>query len=50
MMHGAASVLAALRKLSNENLSTLTPHPVFSTFYYSHPTLAEREAALRNSS
>jgi STE24 endopeptidase len=50
MMNGAASLLAALRKLSKENLSNLTPHPVFSTFYYSHPTLAEREAALRNSS
>lgn len=48
MMNGGASLLAALRKLSRENLSNLTPHPVFSTFYYSHPTLAEREAALRD--
>jgi len=37
----------ALRKLHKENLSNLTPHPVYSGFYYSHPTLLEREAALR---
>jgi len=36
----------ALRKLTKENLSNLTPHPLFSAFYYSHPTLHEREAAL----
>jgi STE24 endopeptidase len=41
-------MIAALRKLARENLSNLTPHPMFSTFYYSHPTLAEREAALRS--
>lgn len=41
------SMIAALRKLTKENLSNLTPHPLFSAFYYSHPTLAEREAALR---
>ncbi|MFW5874061.1 MAG: M48 family metallopeptidase [Verrucomicrobiota bacterium] len=37
----------ALRKLHKENLSNLTPHPVYSGFYYSHPTLLERESALR---
>lgn len=37
---------AALRKLHRENLSNLTPHPLYSGFYYSHPTLIEREAAL----
>jgi STE24 endopeptidase len=36
-----------LRKLTEKNLSNLTPHPVFSAFYYSHPTLLEREAALQ---
>ncbi len=24
----------------------MTPHPLYSAFYYSHPTLIEREAAL----
>jgi STE24 endopeptidase len=42
-------LVSALRKLNKENLSNLTPHPVYSTFYYSHPTLLEREAALLNS-
>ncbi|MDR2674094.1 MAG: M48 family metallopeptidase [Opitutaceae bacterium] len=43
---GPAPLVAALRKLAQKNLSNLTPHPWFSGFYYSHPTLAEREAAL----
>jgi STE24 endopeptidase len=37
----------ALRTLSTSNLSNLTPHPLYSAFHYSHPTLLEREAALR---
>lgn len=43
---GSAPLLGALRKLSEKNLSNLTPHPWFSAFYYSHPTLLERELAL----
>jgi STE24 endopeptidase len=43
---GAQSLIQALRKLSKENLSNLTPHPLYSAFYYSHPTLLERERAL----
>ncbi len=39
-------LISALRKLNEKNLSNLTPHPVYSRFYYSHPTLQEREAAL----
>lgn len=39
----------ALRKLHKENLSNLTPHPLYSGFHYSHPTLVERETALRQS-
>lgn len=45
-MGGPAPLIGALHKLSGKNLSNLTPHPVFSAFYYSHPTLVEREAAL----
>lgn len=44
---GADAMIRALRKLSKENLSNLTPHPWFSFFHYSHPTLFERERALR---
>ena len=40
------SLIQALRKLNEKNLSNLTPHPLYSGFYYSHPTLLERERAL----
>ena len=40
------SLIGALRKLNEKNLSNLTPHPIYSGFYYSHPTLLERELAL----
>ena len=44
---GAAGPLSsALRKLHEKNLGNLTPHPTYSGFHYSHPTLLEREAAL----
>jgi STE24 endopeptidase len=43
----AAPLIAALRKMYEKNLGNLTPHPLYSGFHYSHPTLAEREAALR---
>ncbi len=43
---GPAAMVGALRKLAQKNLTNLTPHPWFSRFYYSHPTLVEREAAL----
>ena len=46
-MGEAQSLIQALRKLSQKNLSNLTPHPLYSGFYYSHPTLLEREHALR---
>jgi STE24 endopeptidase len=47
-MSEAESLIGALRKLNEKNLSNLTPHPLYSGFYYSHPTLLERERALRS--
>ena len=47
-MGETASLIGALRKLNEKNLSNLTPHPIYSGFYYSHPTLLEREQALRS--
>lgn len=44
---GAATLISALRKLAEKNLSNLAPHPLYSRFYYSHPTLLEREQALQ---
>ncbi len=43
---GPQALVSALRKLNEKNLSNLTPHPLYSGFYYSHPSLLEREAAL----
>ncbi len=45
-MEEAQPLIQALRKLTEKNLSNLTPHPLYSSFYYSHPTLLERERAL----
>ena len=46
VMGGTQSLIRALRRLSEKNLTTLTPHPLYSAVYYSHPTLLERERAL----
>jgi STE24 endopeptidase len=46
VMRGPDSLVGALRKLTRENLGNLTPHPWFSAFFHSHPTLIERERAL----
>jgi STE24 endopeptidase len=46
VMNEPRSLIGALRKLNEKNLSNLTPHPLYSGFYYSHPTLLERERAL----
>ncbi len=45
-MNEPQSLIGALRKLNEKNLGNLTPHPFYSGFYYSHPTLLERERAL----
>ncbi len=39
-------MIESLVKLSKDNLSNLTPHPLYSFFYYSHPTPMERIQAL----
>ena len=47
VMGSGDALISSLRKMYEKNLSNLTPHPLFSAFYYSHPTLLERETALR---
>lgn len=42
------NLIEALRKLHKKNLGNLTPHRLYSAFYYSHPTLMEREYNLKN--
>ena len=45
-MHHSEPLIGALQVLHEKNLSNLNPHPIYSRFYYSHPTLLERESAL----
>ena len=40
-------LISALKKLSADNKSNLTPHPAFVFMNYSHPPVVERIAALR---
>jgi STE24 endopeptidase len=42
----ASSMQSALIKLSEGNLSNLTPHPWYSAYHYSHPTVTERVEAI----
>ena len=49
VMNDPQPLIGALRKLTEKNLSNLMPHPAYSAFYYSHPTLLERERALAGS-
>ena len=41
-------LVSSLKKLSKNNLSNLTPHPVYVFFHYSHPPLLQRIRALKN--
>jgi STE24 endopeptidase len=43
----AGDLVAALVKLYRDNAATLTPDPIYSTFYDSHPPAAARIAHLR---
>lgn len=40
-------LINALKKLSVNNLSNLTPHKLYVFFNYSHPTLLQRESAMK---
>ncbi|RLD47409.1 MAG: M48 family peptidase [Bacteroidetes bacterium] len=44
--YSGKSLIAALVKLSVNNLSNLTPHPVYVFFHYAHPPLLQRKRAL----
>ncbi|MED6300233.1 MAG: M48 family metallopeptidase [Verrucomicrobiota bacterium] len=43
----ADSLITALKKLSADNLSNLTPHPFYVFMHYSHPPVSERIVELR---
>jgi STE24 endopeptidase len=40
------ALITALKKLSADNLSNLTPHPFYVFLHYSHPPLAQRVEAM----
>jgi STE24 endopeptidase len=40
------AMASSLVALSRENLSNLTPHPLFSFYHYTHPTTIERISAI----
>lgn len=40
-------LVRALIKLSKDNLSNLYPHPLYATFYYSHPPILQRIRAIK---
>lgn len=42
-------MVSALKKLSADNLSNLTPHPFYVFFNYSHPPVLQRIRAIRES-
>ena len=42
-----AELATALLKLHEDNATTLTPDPLYASFYYSHPPASQRLAALR---
>lgn len=44
---GSKYLISSLVKLSETNLSNLTPHPWYSTFHNSHPTVVERASAMK---
>jgi STE24 endopeptidase len=44
------ALAGALVRLNDQNLSNLAPHPWYSRYHYSHPTLLERLAALERQS
>ena len=43
----ADSLITALKKLSADNLSNLTPHPFYVFMHYSHPPVSKRIVELR---
>ena len=48
---GSGSDLAqSLIKLGKDNLANLHPHPLYASFYYSHPPIVQRVAYLQSHS
>lgn len=48
LRQNAQSLANALKKMAEQNLSNLNPHPLYVWFYYSHPPLLERITTLES--
>ena len=48
--YDASPMISALKKLSKNSLSNLTPHPLYVWAHYSHPTLLQRIRNIKSSS
>lgn len=46
-MVGKEPMISALTRLTRDNLATLTPDPLYASFYFSHPPVPIRVAQLR---
>jgi STE24 endopeptidase len=46
-MDGSENMISALKKLSRDNLSNLTPHPFYVFLNYSHPPVLKRIEAIK---
>lgn len=46
-LYDAGHMIQALKILSRENFSNLTPHPWYVSLHYTHPTTTQRIDALR---
>lgn len=49
IMNEHQPMVTALQTIEKANLGNPTPHPLYSCFYYSHPSVQERVKALTNS-
>ncbi|MFY0601331.1 MAG: M48 family metallopeptidase [Cyclobacteriaceae bacterium] len=47
--YGGEPLISALKKMSTDHLSNLTPHPAYVFFHYSHPPLLQRVKAMEAS-
>lgn len=45
--YGGEPLISALKKMSGDHLSNLTPHPAYVFFHYSHPPLLQRVMAMK---
>jgi len=46
LMKTSTPMVNSLKRIAADNLSNLNPHPLYVSFYYSHPPIVERVAAL----